>query len=124
MDQAVPRVTFRLTKIGVAGVPDRDLGPPHRNVRPPQRRQDLLVHRIRPPHALAHRKQPDMVHHRLPTIAVRPRIARAADYIRGREVIDPDEIEDTGPELAGDLPRAVGAARIDHHNLVEQPGHG
>jgi len=102
---------------------------------------------------LAHRKQPDMVHHRLPAVAVRPRIARAADHIRGLfagpqtveqdleffslgriehiigvqpeginafaspvprarrgEVIDPDEIEDPGPELAGDLPRAVGAA--------------
>jgi len=109
-----------------------------------------------------------MVHHRLPAIAVRPRIARAADHIRGliagpqtieqrlelyplwrvkhiigieperiiplrprerrvagrREVIDPHEIEYPGTELAGDLPRAVLRSRIEHHDLVEQAGHG
>jgi hypothetical protein len=67
-------------RVGAAGVPDREIGPSHRDIRPPQGRQDLLVHRIRPAHILAHRKQPDMVHHRLPATAVRPRIARAADH--------------------------------------------
>ena len=50
-----------------------------------------------------------------------PRERRVAG--RG-EVTDPDEIEHPGPELAGDLPRAVGAARIDDHDLVEQVGRG
>jgi hypothetical protein len=42
-------------RVGVAGVPDRDLRPPHRDVDPPQRRQDLLVDRIGPAHVLAYR---------------------------------------------------------------------
>ncbi len=32
-------------RVGIAGVPDCDIGPPHWHVRPPQCRQDLLVHR-------------------------------------------------------------------------------
>ena len=35
-------LAFPQRRVGVAGVPDRDLGPPHRDIRPPQRRQDLL----------------------------------------------------------------------------------
>ena len=79
-------------RVGVAGVPDREIGPAHRHIRPPQRRQDLLVHRVRPAHTLPHRKQPDMVHHRLPAVAVRPRIARAADHIGGL-VAGPQTVE-------------------------------
>src|SRR5271166_5133485 len=41
---------FPQCRVGVAGVPDRDIGPQHRHIRPPQRRQDLLVYRIRPAH--------------------------------------------------------------------------
>jgi len=40
------------------------------------------------------------------------------------EVIDPHEIEHRGPELAGDLPRVVGAPRIDEHDLVKESSHG
>src|SRR5208283_5699356 len=76
-------LTFPQRRVGVAGVPDRDLGLPHRHIHPSQRRQDLLVHRIRPAHVLPYRKQSNMVDHRLPAIAVRPRIARAADHIDG-----------------------------------------
>src|SRR5271165_627062 len=46
---------FPQRRVGVAGVPDRDLGPPHRHVHPPQGRQDLLVDRIRPAYVFAHR---------------------------------------------------------------------
>ena len=42
-------------RVGVAGVPDGDLGPPHRDVDPPQRGQNLLVNRIPPARVLAHR---------------------------------------------------------------------
>ncbi len=54
-------------------------------------------------------------------IALCPRECRVAG--RG-EVIDPHEIEHAGSELAGDLSRAVGAARVDDYDLVKQAGHG
>jgi hypothetical protein len=49
------KLPFPQRRVGVAGVPDRDIGPPHRDVHPPQHWQDLLVHRVRPAHVLAHR---------------------------------------------------------------------
>jgi hypothetical protein len=46
---------FPQRRVGVAGVPDVDIGPAHRHIRPPQGRQDLLVHRVCPAHILTHR---------------------------------------------------------------------
>ena len=43
-------------RISVPRVPDRNIGPPHRHIRPPQSRQGLLVNPIRPPHILTQRK--------------------------------------------------------------------
>ena len=76
----------RSARVGIASVPDCDIGPPHWHVRPPQCRQDLLVHRIAPAHVLAHREKPDMIEHRLSAIPVRPRITRAPHHIRRRPI--------------------------------------
>jgi hypothetical protein len=57
-------------RIGVPRVPDDHVGPPHGHVVPPQGGQDLLVYPVSSPHILAERKQPDMIHGRLPAILV------------------------------------------------------
>ena len=47
----------------------------------------------------------------------RPRQRR----VPGRgEVIDPDEIKHPRPKLPGNLPRPIGRAGVNHHDLVEQ----
>jgi hypothetical protein len=42
---------------------------------------------------------------------------------RRGEVIDPGKLKDTRSEFAGDLDRAIGAARIDNNDLIEHPPH-
>ena len=42
------KLPFPQRRLGVAGVPDPDFGPPHRGVHPAKGGQDLLVDRIRP----------------------------------------------------------------------------
>ena len=49
------KLPFPQRRVGLARVPDRDLGPPHRDIHPPQGRQDLLVDRVRQAHVLPHR---------------------------------------------------------------------
>ena len=59
---------------------------PHRCGRPLGKlsrlgRQDLLMHPIRPADVLAERKQPDRIDHRLPAIAIWPRITRTFHHV-------------------------------------------
>ena len=48
---------------------------------------------------------------------------RQRGIARRGEVVDPDEVEHPGAELAGDLDRPVDAARIDDDDLIEDPPH-
>ncbi len=78
--------------VRLASVPHDQIGPPDRDVRPPQGGQDLLVNPLRPAHILAEWKQPDMIDHGLATGPVGRWIARATHDI-GRRVFHTQSVQ-------------------------------
>ena len=84
--QQDPRVTVELSRpqglVDIACVPDGQIGPFDRYIRPPQRRQNLFVNAISPANSLAEWKQPDMVDDRVAACSVGAGIARTAHDVR------------------------------------------
>ena len=94
--------------IRISGMPNGDVGPLDWHSRPFERRQNLLMNPVRPPHALDHGKQPDVIDNRLAAASIQPRIAPAPHHERAAK-----------RELARATAAGVGLPVADGQNVAK-----